>query len=544
MGRTKLIVIFSLLPFVLIQHGYTQTTEEFLVTDFDGGGILPDAWSSYGDLGPYGVQPGRPNSDGKYYELVWNGSTTEGYIVSQSEITFRLIPKRKLKEKNIDNVYLKLDVNCGSAPGTVVNIVLVDGPNDCCTNEVNWIYSFTKNTCDWETIEINLAEFGYAYDPNNHEKSIDIHKVGRVKIGMDVFSGPQRQTVQFDNVALVVKDKVKKYNSDTKIADDTTLKKRANDFYVGVAVNPRRIKDTDYSTLYKKEFNSITAENAMKMKSILKGMDTNGNLVYDWTESDRIVDFAEINNMNLHGHTLIWYESIPNFLKDFKGTNEAFETIIEKYITNVVSRYKGKVDSWDVVNEAIADGTSDLRKSVFLERMGPDYVKKCFQYAKNADQEVKLFYNDYGLIYDKKKQQGAFTLVDDLIAENLIDGVGYQLHIDFNFPSKLDIKTATDLIVQRKLLVHFSELDVKTNPEGDIETFTESRSHAQGKKIYEVVSVFNSLPKEYKYALTLWGLKDDDSWITPRYGFPDWPLLFDSTFQRKRAYSGFLQALE
>lgn len=544
MGRTKLIVIFSLLPFVLIQHGYTQTTEEFLVTDFDGGGILPDAWSSYGDLGPYGVQPGRPNSDGKYYELVWNGSTIEGYIVSQSEITFRLIPKRKLKEKNIDNVYLKLDVNCGSAPGTVVNVVLVDGPNDCCTNEVNWIYSFTKNTCDWETIEINLAEFGYAYDPNNHEKSIDIHKVGRVKIGMDVFSGPQRQTVQFDNVALVVKDKVKKYNSDTKIADDTTLKKRANDFYVGVAVNPRRIKDTDYSTLYKKEFNSITAENAMKMKSILKGMDTNGNLVYDWTESDRIVDFAEINNMNLHGHTLIWYESIPDFLKDFKGTNEAFETIIEKYITNVVSRYKGKVDSWDVVNEAIADGTSDLRKSVFLERMGPDYVKKCFQYAKNADQEVKLFYNDYGLIYDKKKQQGAFTLVDDLIAENLIDGVGYQLHIDFNFPSKLDIKTATDLIVQRKLLVHFSELDVKTNPKGDIETFTESRSHAQGKKIYEVVSVFNSLPKEYKYALTLWGLKDDDSWITPRYGFPDWPLLFDSTFQKKRAYSGFLQALE
>ena len=235
---------------------------------------------------------------------------------------------------------------------------------------------------------------------------------------------------------------------------------------------------------------------------------------------------------------------IDTFLKNFKGTDQEFETIIEEYITSVVSRYKGKVDSWDVVNEAIADGTSELRKSIFFERMGPDYVKKCFRYARKADKEVKLFYNDYGLIYDEKKQKGAFVIIDDLIADNLIDGVGYQMHIDFSFPSKAMIKSATELIVERKLLVHFSELDVKTNPKGDINEFTELRMQAQGKKVYEVVSVYNNLPKEYKYALSVWGLKDDDSWVTPRYGFPDWPLLFDSTFGKKRAYSGFLQALD
>ncbi|MGB3151002.1 MAG: endo-1,4-beta-xylanase, partial [Maribacter sp.] len=334
------------------------------------------------------------------------------------------------------------------------------------------------------------------------------------------------------------------YDENTNIPYSTALKTSAKDFYVGVAVNPSRVQDTSYSVIYTKEFNSITAENAMKMKGIFQGIDNKGNLIFDWTKPDLIVDFAKANNINVHGHTLIWHESIPDFLKDFDGTNQEFELIIEKYITAVVSRYKGKVNSWDVVNEAIDDGTSDLRQSKFVERMGTDYVKKCFQYARNADKDVKLFYNDYNLIFDTKKQKGAFALVDDLIANSLIDGVGYQMHIDYNFPSKAAIKSAADLIVQRNLFVHFSELDVKMNPKGDVQEFTDERNIAQAKKVYEVVEVYNNLPKENKYALTVWGLKDNDSWIIPRFGFPDWPLLFDSSFGKKKAYLGFIQALK
>ncbi|MEM8847646.1 MAG: endo-1,4-beta-xylanase [Bacteroidota bacterium] len=542
--KATLIYHFSTLFF--ISMCIAQSENEFLITDFDGGGILPNAWQSYGDLGPYGVQNKRGNSTGKYYELVWNGSTSKGYLVSQSDITFRLIPKKRLKDKTIDNVYLKMDVNCGGAPGTVINVVLVDGPNDCCTDEVNWLYQFTKNTCEWETIEINLGEFGYAYDPSNHDKSIDINKVGRVKIGIDVFSNTKRQIVQFDNVALAVKEETskKRYQVSISIDEEIALKSTAKDFKVGIAVNPLRVKDPVYSKIYKQEFNSITAENAMKMKSILKGIDSEGNLIYDWIQSDAIVDFAKSNNMNLHGHALIWHRSIPDFLKNFEGTDQEFESIIEKYITTVVSRYKGKVDSWDVVNEAIDEKSTEFRKSTFLERMGADYVKKCFQYARNADKDVKLFYNDYGLVYDKKKQQGAFQMIDGLIEAKLIDGVGYQMHIDYAFPSKRAIKEATDLSVRRKLLVHFSELDVRTNPKGDIQESTEQRLQAQGKKVFEVVRVFNDIPEAYKYALTVWGLKDDDSWVTPEYGHPDWPLLFDSEFKKKEAYKGFVQALK
>ena len=546
MSFTKSAIVVTAIMLFIAQLNFAQEETTYLITDFDGNGILPNTWQSYGDLGSHGVISAKPNSDGKFYEQVWNGSTDEGYIVSQSDITFRLIPKKKLKDKTIANVFLRLDVSCGGAPGTKINIVLVDGPNDCCSNDVNWQYSFVKNTCEWETIEINLAEFGYAYDPSNHEKSININKVGRVKIGVDVFSGTKRQLVQFDNVALVVKDKVAVtgYDPSASIADTNTLKNGAKDFFVGIAVNPSRVQDANYSAVYTKEFNSVTAENAMKMKSIFKGIDSEGNLNLDWTNSDLIVDFAEANGINVHGHTLIWHESIPDFLKTFTGTNQEFESIIEKYITAVVSRYKGKISSWDVVNEAIADETSDLRASVFVERMGADYVKKCFQYARNADQEVKLFYNDYNLVFDLQKQKGAFEIIDDLMANNLIDGVGYQMHIDYNFPNKQALQTATDLIVKRKLLVHFSELDVKTNPKGAIAEFTEKRNNAQAQKVYEVVEVYNAIPTENKYALTVWGLKDDDSWVTPRYGFPDWPLLFDSSFGKKKAYAAFIQALQ
>ncbi len=546
MNITMAKVMLSTILVFLMQLTFAQQETTYLITDFDGGGILPNEWQSYGDLGSHGVVSAKPNSDGKFYEQIWNGKKDEGYIVSQSDITFRIIPKKKLKEKTITNVFLRMDINCGGAPGTKINIVLVDGPNDCCSNDVNWQYSFVKNTCEWETIEINLAEFGYAYDPNNHEKSIDITKVGRVKIGVDIFSGTERQIVQFDNVALVVKDKVEVtgYDDSTSIPENSRLKSTAKDFLVGIAINPSRVQDTDYSALYTKEFNSVTAENAMKMRSIFKGIDEEGNLSLDWTNSDLIVDFAQANDMNIHGHTLVWHESTPDFLKTFEGTNQEFESIIEKYITAVVTRYKGKIDSWDVVNEAIADGTSDFRESVFLERMGTDYVKKCFQFAGNADKEVKLFYNDYNLVFDSKKQKGAFAIVDDLINSSLIDGIGYQMHIDYNFPNKLALKTATDLIVDRKLLVHFSELDVKTNPKGSIKEFSEKRDMEQAQKVYEVVEVYNAVPNEYKYALTIWGLKDDDSWVTPRYGFPDWPLLFDSSFGKKKAYSAFIQALQ
>jgi endo-1,4-beta-xylanase len=325
--------------------------------------------------------------------------------------------------------------------------------------------------------------------------------------------------------------------------EDVTLKSSTN-FFVGVAVNPDRVKDPEYMEVYAKEFNSVTAENAMKMANIFKGLDNMMNISYDWSKSDAIVDYAEANGMNIHGHALIWHESVPSALENFTGTDAEFEAIVEDYITTTVTRYKGKVDSWDVVNEAIADNRSSLRPTIFRQRMGENYVEKCFQFARNADPDVKLFYNDYNMVTDALKRSGALNLVDDLISKNLIDGVGYQMHININSPSETEMQLATNELINRELLIHYSELDVRTNTDGQLTEFTEQVAFSQRNKVSQVTRVYNNIPDNLKYALTIWGLKDDDSWITPRFGNIDWPLLFDESFGKKEAYFGFIEGLQ
>jgi endo-1,4-beta-xylanase len=267
------------------------------------------------------------------------------------------------------------------------------------------------------------------------------------------------------------------------------------------------------------------------------------NISYDWSKSDAIVDYAEANGMNIHGHALIWHESVPSALENFTGTDAEFEAIVEDYITTTVTRYKGKVDSWDVVNEAIADNRSSLRPTIFRQRMGENYVEKCFQFARNADPDVKLFYND-NMVTDALKRSGALNLVDDLISKNLIDGVGYQMHININSPSETEMQLATNELINRELLIHYSELDVRTNTDGQLTEFTEQVAFSQRNKVSQVTRVYNNIPDNLKYALTIWGLKDDDSWITPRFGNIDWPLLFDESFGKKEAYFGFIEGLQ
>lgn len=325
--------------------------------------------------------------------------------------------------------------------------------------------------------------------------------------------------------------------------DDVTLKSSA-DFLVGIAVNPDRVVDPEYMEVYSKEFNSVTAENAMKMANIVTGIDSNMNISYDWSRADAIVDYAEANGMNIHGHALVWHESVPPALANFAGTDAEFEAIIEDYITTTVTRYKDKVDSWDVVNEAIADNTSSLRPTIFRQKMGENYVEKCFQFARNADSNVKLFYNDYNMVTDALKRSGALNLVDGLLSKELIDGMGYQMHINVNTPNEAEMQLATNELINRNLLVHYSELDVRTNPDAQFTEFTESLAFIQRNKVSQVTRVYNSIPDNLKYALTIWGLKDDDSWITPRFGIIDWPLLFDESFGKKEAYFGFIEGLQ
>ncbi|WP_378179872.1 endo-1,4-beta-xylanase [Aquimarina sp. SS2-1] len=365
-------------------------------------------------------------------------------------------------------------------------------------------------------------------------------------------SGLVQDTEYFYRVRSVVQGVVSENSNtitvktSTQFPDDTTLKSATeNNFFVGVAVSETRTNLPAYDEVYKREFSSITAENDMKMASIFTGIDGSGNIMYDWSKVDGLIAYAEANNLNVHGHTLIWHRSLPQALENFSGTDQEFEDLIEQYITDVLTRYQGKINSWDVVNEAIDDNPNvQWRNTIFLQRMGVDYVEKCFAFARAADPNVKLFYNDYNMTFDATKRGKVLNLTDDLLAANLIDGVGYQMHIDYNFPTRQQIQDATDELVAKDVLIHFAELDVKVNAANDLTEFTDERALAQAQRVKEVVEIFNAIPQNKKYAITLWGLKDNDTWLIPENnGRPEWPLLFDASFNKKPAYFGFLEGL-
>ena len=317
--------------------------------------------------------------------------------------------------------------------------------------------------------------------------------------------------------------------------DSPALKNAAKGFSVGMAVRSDRLTGSHNAVLVR-EFNSLTAEFEMKMDQIYK---TEGSL--DFTASDAIVDYGVANNMDIHGHTLVWHNSIPVWMNNFSGTDEEFETLVKDYITTVMQRYAGKVRSWDVVNEAIEDGTNNLRNSIFRIRMGANYIEKCYQYARDADPNAILFYNDYNVTFDSGKHAAMFTIVDDLKSKNLIDGVGAQMHISYNFPRRAQIQSVVDGTVSRGLKMHFAELDIRVNPNNDITSLTEQRAIAQQNKAKEVAEIYNAIPDENKFALTLWGMRDSESWLPAFWGQPDWGLFYNDDFTPKKAHTGLIE---
>jgi len=319
----------------------------------------------------------------------------------------------------------------------------------------------------------------------------------------------------------------------------TALKTVATTFAVGMAVSTPKLGG-QYDAIYKREYNSLTAEYEMKMNFMYP---SEGN--YDFSRADEIVDYATANGMHVHGHALIWHAATPSWVENFSGTDSAFEAMVEDYIKTTVSRYAGRVRSWDVVNEAFEDGSGALRNSVFRQRMGDDYIEKCYRWTREADPDVLIFYNDYNMVIDDTKRGAALALMDDFISRGVpVDGFGFQMHIAYNGPSKSKIQSTAKEVTDRGLLLHFSELDVRANPGNDLSYLTLDRSIDQAKKVQEVVEVYNAIPEVSKFALTIWGLRDNDSWLLNFWGQPDWPLLYDDSFNFKKAHTGFIDGLE
>jgi endo-1,4-beta-xylanase len=313
---------------------------------------------------------------------------------------------------------------------------------------------------------------------------------------------------------------------------------------IGVAMQAKNLTG-DYANRAKSEFSSITAEYEMKMDPIFQAVGS-----YNYTPGDRLVAFAQANNMQVHGHALIWHNAVPGFVQNFTGTNQEFEDMIHTYIKDVVTHFKGKVVSWDVVNEAFEDEKgSPLRNSVFRQKMGDNYIAKCFQFAREADPDVLLFYNDYNIEAgdnSNAKLNAVLAMLDNLQANSVpINGVGFQMHINYDSPSESQLTSAVSKVVAKGLKVHFSEIDIRVNPNNNITFLTLAQANAQKAKYKEVVRVYRTtVPVAQQFAITVWGLNDSSTWLISFWGHPEWPLMFFDDLKPKPAHTGFLEALE
>ena len=327
-------------------------------------------------------------------------------------------------------------------------------------------------------------------------------------------------------------------------------------FFIGTAGDlPGRYSDEELE-LVKEHFNFVTPENCMKPGPIHPSEDT-----WRFERPDALVAWCVDNNLAIHGHTLVWHAQTNDWF--FRGGDKATVTQrMKDHISTLVGRYKGKIQSWDVVNEAINDRgnaqtaeTENLRNSSWLQAMGPEFLTLAFKFAHEADPEAKLYYNDYG-IEAGPKHESSMVLLKRLIKEGApIHGVGIQGHWSTGRVPYDALDKAISDYASLGLKVSITELDVtirgasggQFGPGFGGRRFGGRRSggtppspedlKAQADAYARLFSIFIK-HKDVIERVTFWGLSDRRTW---RFG--QHPLIFDSSNQRKPAYEAIVDAV-
>jgi endo-1,4-beta-xylanase len=207
-----------------------------------------------------------------------------------------------------------------------------------------------------------------------------------------------------------------------------------------------------------------------------------------------------------------------------------------------MGHYKGKIFAWDVVNEAV-DDNNKMRESVWYKVIGPDYIEQAFRFAREADPDAKLFYNDYNTEGMGSKSGAVYKMVKELKEKGVpIDGVGLQMHIGAapgEAPSAKALAANIKRLNDLGLEVHITEMDVKIQKLSG----TDEEKFQKQADVYAMV-LKTCLEAENCTALVTWGLTDQFSWIPGFTGHPDAPLLFDKKYQPKPAYHALIKVLQ
>jgi endo-1,4-beta-xylanase len=352
---------------------------------------------------------------------------------------------------------------------------------------------------------------------------------------------------------------------------------------IGAAVNSNKFGLVAYKDLAKLHYNSITAENDMKMNSLNPAKYTwdfgvLGNGIEE--KNEKIPNLAkDYGEKRIHGHALVWHRALPQWLTNIETNTpvaaraDTLNAVMKRHIDKTVAfysqYYKGGnpllplLKSWDVVNEAYYDD-GNLRGNLNLDPQGNDigsiwkrymgeiYIEKAFRYARlaaraNQNWKLKLFYNDYGHEYSTVKLNAIYNKVMELKpmkegGDAIINGVGLQMHIRYNTPLT-SIRAAIQKMKETGLLVHIAELDISllgasetSVPAADLA----NRRNLQKALYYNVAKAYQEIvPIDQRWGITLWNIGDADSAWGPNAE----ATLFDNSYNKKLNFWNFRDGL-
>ena len=305
---------------------------------------------------------------------------------------------------------------------------------------------------------------------------------------------------------------------------------------VGCSVMTGELADPAFAALLTRNFSQLTAEWEMKMEYILQD---GGGFRFD--RPDAIAAFARAKGLRLYGTTLIWYAQDPAAFRAIDGAGQRFADAYRNYILAVAGRYRGQAVGWDTVNEPVAEDGEGLRQCLWSRNLGQDdYMVRAFEHAQEADPGAVLFLNDYNLDSLPKKRATFMRLVERLLERGApLKGLGTQTHIDAGLQPGA-VGAAIRELASFGLPIHVSELDVSLNRAAGMFSDRIALEQRQARLYGEAAEAFAALPERQRFAFTIWGLRDKDSWLRGEKENPsppwDAPLLFDDLGNAKTTF--------
>jgi len=278
------------------------------------------------------------------------------------------------------------------------------------------------------------------------------------------------------------------------------------------------------------EFNLVTAENCMKWD----GLEPSQNN-FNWSEADKLLNWAKTNNYKVHGHTFVWHNQTPSWVQNLSAS--AMESALNNHIDKVMAHYKGQIPIWDVANEVFED-SGTYRNSFWYRTMGKSFVEKAFIRARAADPSAKLVYNDYNLEYTGPKSNAAYAMLKDFKSRGIpVDRIGFQMHLDIQYAIDYeDFARNLQRFADLGLEIYVTEMDVRVSS-----NTTSAELDKQASYYKNIIEKCMAQPAVK--AIQLWGFTDKYSWIPGTFPGRDNGLIFDRNYNPKPAYYAMQAAL-